>query len=151
MTLNLARLRAVARGETYTETGVSGVTALQSVSVTPPVTSQVIDVTPVTCVTPQNCRVGKTGGESGFDGVSGGVSVPLPPFNSPPAAVIVYDPVAIKRESDRQNAAARRAQISDRWCVCGFMATLAVGAFRAEKGDAGARWLCQECFDRGDG
>ena len=151
MAINLARLRAVARGETYTETGVSGVTALQGVSVTSSVTSQVIDVTPVTYVTPQNCRVGKESEKSGFGGVSGGVTAPPRPFNSPPAAVIVYDPVAIKRESDRQNAAVRRAQISDRWCVCGFMATLAVGAFRAEKGDAGARWLCQECFDRGDG
>jgi hypothetical protein len=65
----------------------------------------------------------------------------------------LYDPMALQAEADRRNRGASEARLTDRWCACGTVATLAVGRFRKSPGnrEGVAMWLCQECFeaDRG--
>ena len=151
MTFNLARLRAIARGETIPQRGVSRVTALQAGSAASIVTPQIIDVTPVTYVTPPQYEVRKEYSLRVDGGVAGGVTCGAPSIaDAGPAAIVTYAPVELQRDADRRNAAAREAKITDRWCACGTMATLAVGAFHSNKSDAGARWLCVDCFSRAD-
>lgn len=169
MAINLAQLRAIARGETYPKTGVSGVAALQTELVTPAVTPKTPAVTPVTCVTPQNCRVGKGSEKGGFEGVSGGVSsarvADIRPAaealreqcggnaKATPAPVVVsFDPVTIAAMAEKRNCEAARLRRTDRWCgVCGRMAAVAVGRFKPSGGnpEGVTSWRCVECFDRG--
>jgi hypothetical protein len=59
-------------------------------------------------------------------------------------------PVDVAAGSERKNRAAVRAGLTDRWCDCGTMATVAIGRFRASRDnpEGVARWLCAECFRR---
>ena len=143
MALNLDRLFAIARGEQVV-TPVTGVTALQvgcNVSVTrvvtPAVTSQVIDVTPVTCVTPQKDVFGKNCNFAELRGVTGGVTKD--------ASRPIYEPNGLQAEADRRNRNAIAAGFTDRFCACGLLATVAV--FDPSPARSNSRWLCCECFD----
>ncbi len=56
--------------------------------------------------------------------------------------VPTYDPARLQREADRRNSAAVRDRVTDRWCACGRMATLAY------PNSAGRNvWHCLECLD----
>lgn len=133
MAIDLARLRSVIRGEFQAENGRNGVARRNA---TPPVTPKKPGITPVTPATCQKHRVGK----DVFGGVAEGVSEALP---RPP-----FDPAALQADADRRNREAATAGLSDRWCACGTMATVAVGRFRADKGnpEGVVRWVCSECF-----
>lgn len=51
-----------------------------------------------------------------------------------------FDPAALQAEADRRNAQARQDGITDRWCSCGRLATLAwpIGGLREA-------WRCDDC------
>jgi hypothetical protein len=48
-----------------------------------------------------------------------------------------------------QNREAAKAGLTDRWCPCGTMATVAVGRFResCDNPEGVARWVYAECFE----
>ena len=67
--------------------------------------------------------------------------------SEPPAApVVVADR---QRDAARRNRQAAKAGITDRWCGCGALATLAIGRVKPSAGnpDGVEHWLCDECFD----
>jgi hypothetical protein len=132
MPLNLTELRSIARGETEAERGRNGVA---SRNITPPVTPKKPRITPVTPATPQIRWFGK----DVFGGVAEGVSVAL--------CRPLYDPEALQAEADKRNRGAVLAGLTDRFCGCGKLATVAVGRFRPDAGnrEGVARWVCYEC------
>jgi hypothetical protein len=58
----------------------------------------------------------------------------------------------LRAEAQRRNCAATVAELTDRWCSCGKLATVAVGRFKESPGnrEGVARWLCTECFPLGN-
>jgi hypothetical protein len=127
--LDLGRLRSIARGEINAETGVTPVTALQGPSVTPQNPK---------CNASYACNVSKTiSAESGQGRRYGGR----------------YDDLAGAPElgqeaADQRNRRAVKTGMSDRWCACGTMATVALGRFRQtlSNPEGVSRWVCSECF-----
>lgn len=71
----------------------------------------------------------------------------------PAAPVVVsFDPLTIAAMAEKRNCEAARKRQTDRWCgCCGRMATVAVGRFRSSGGnpEGVTSWRCVECFDRG--
>jgi hypothetical protein len=66
-------------------------------------------------------------------------------------ALPIFNAEALQREADRRNWEAAEARLTDRYCACGTLATVAVGRFKRSPGnpEGVARWLCIECFDAG--
>jgi hypothetical protein len=52
-----------------------------------------------------------------------------------------FDPVALQREADRRNEAARREGLTDRFCACGHLATLAYRTTHTDR----KIWRCDDC------
>jgi hypothetical protein len=129
LALNLAELLSIARGEIGAENGRNGVARR---NVTPPVTPKKPGVTPVTCVTPQNCEFGK----DVFGGVAEGVT---PALRRP-----LFDPEALQAEADRCNRVSAAANVHR--CDCGAVGVIGVGWFLKEP--SRARWYCSPCFKR---
>jgi hypothetical protein len=77
-----------------------------------------------------------------------------PEDSAPTFAIVAGVPPKIEDLDAHQEAAERRNReaalsgLSDRWCACGTMATVAVGHFRPSRGnpEGVARWLCSTCF-----
>lgn len=70
----------------------------------------------------------------------------LEPVRNRPAQVPSFD-------ADMRNREAVAMGLTDRFCQCGTMATVAVGRFRPDKGnpEGVSRWVCNECFSNGRG
>lgn len=134
MALNLSALRSIARGEQTAEIGRNGVAGRNA---TPPVTPKKPGVTRVTPATPQVCEFGKSEFRGVAEGVAGALRDPLDGFE------------ALQADADRRNREAALANVTDRFCQCGALATLAVGHFRRSRSnpEGVAEWRCQECFD----
>lgn len=145
MPIDLARLRSIARGEISAADGRNPVTGSP---VTPP-------APPVTCAGyAKNSRsyagyagyVSKTQGwkssevESQLEAVTGGVTEAL--------CLPLFDRAGLEAEAAARNRTAAEAGLTDRWCACGRMATVAMGSFRPDRGnpEGVARWVCCECF-----
>lgn len=134
MALNLQALLAIARRDITSKTGVTGVAGVADVACYASKSPELRQLRPL--------RVKNTElRQDAFRGVASSVAAALtrPPF----------DPAALQADADKRNRAASEARLTDRWCACGTMATLAVGGFRKSSGnrEGVARWLCQECFD----
>jgi hypothetical protein len=58
----------------------------------------------------------------------------------------------VRAEAYKRNRRAAGAGLTDRWCDCGNLATLAIGRFRASKAnqEGVARWVCCTCFGNGE-
>lgn len=56
---------------------------------------------------------------------------------------------ALHSEAEKRNRHAAEAHLTDRWCGCGELATLAIGRFKASKAnpEGVARWVCCDCFE----
>ena len=108
MALDLARLRSVARGEINAVTGVTPVTALQRPGVTPQNprcnASNARNVSKM--ISAESAQERRYGGR--YTGAS--------------------DPG--REAADQRNRQAVKMGMTDRWCACGTMATVAVGRFR---------------------
>lgn len=143
MALDLAYLRAIARGDVEPEKGRNHVTDA-------PVTCLIAPVTPQGYAKKARSYAGyasknqvwkRDADEGRCEGVTGGVTR----LSLPPESAV----------ETRQGAAQHRSRsaavagLSDRWCACGTMATVAIGSFRADVGNPEGveRWLCSECFE----
>lgn len=58
----------------------------------------------------------------------------------------------VRVEAYKRNRRAAVAGLTDRWCDCGNLATLAIGRFMASKAnpEGVARWVCCTCFGNGE-
>ncbi len=129
MALDLARLRSIARGEINAVTGVTPVTALQPLDVTPQ---------NLPCNASYAHNVPKTiSAESGQERRYGGRFADLAGAPEPSQEV-----------ADQRNRRAVKTGMSDRWCACGMMATVALGRIRwtLSNPEGVTRWVCSECF-----
>lgn len=56
----------------------------------------------------------------------------------------------LEDEAEKRNRHAAEAHLTDRWCACGELATLAIGRFKASKAnpEGVARWVCNECWGK---
>jgi hypothetical protein len=133
MALNLSELRSIARGEQTGEIRRYGVARRNAM---PSATPKRPGVTPVTPATPQICKSGKDEFRGVAAGVAGALRLPLEGCE------------VLEVGAEKRNRAAAMAGLSDRWCECGTMATVAVGQFKANRGnpEGVARWVCFECF-----
>jgi hypothetical protein len=146
MALDLARLRAIARGDVEPKNGRNHVTDPGYANSVTPVTPQGYAKNPRSYASyagyaknAQGWKRDELGGQ--FEGVTDGVTHSLP---SPET-----DPDPRQEAADHRNRAAAEAGLTDRWCACGTMAMVAVGHFRADRGnpEGVARWVCSECFE----
>lgn len=152
MAIDLAQLRAIARGDLTSKTGRNVVTTPSHVTGYASGYAKKPRSYAGYASYAQNLQ-GKE--KDDVEGVTGGVSEEAAlPFAviAPAPAVVSFDPLAIAAMAEKRNCEAARLRQTDRWCgCCGRMATVAIGRFRASAGnpEGVASWRCVECFDRG--
>jgi len=134
MAIDLARLRSIARGEITPKNGVTGVAGVADVARYASKSPELRQLRPLRV---KNASLENDAKSGVAEGVASALPRPL------------YDPAALEAEADRRNRVASKARLTDRWCSCGKLATVAVGHFRPDAGnpEGVARWLCVECFE----
>lgn len=141
MALDVAALLKIARGENACATGVAGVAGVAAQK------PHVADVARYASKSPRlrqlrPLRVKNTSYQNDF---SEGVAAHVAAASSHVAAAYPAACDDDQAEADGKNRAAVRAGITDRFCACGLLATVAI--FDPAPNRGGRRWLCRECFN----
>jgi hypothetical protein len=133
MAIDLARLRSVMRGEITPKDGVTGVAGVATVARYASKSPQLRQLRPLRA---KNTELEK----DDFVGVADRVAAALPRS--------LFNLDGLQAAAEKRCRGAAKAGLTDRWCSCGKLATVAIGRFRPDMGnpEGVAQWLCQECF-----
>ena len=129
---DLQELLSIARGEIEPKNGVTGVSGVTGVA---RYASKSPELRQLRQLRVKNAELEK----DVFGGVADGVAplVPAP----------LFDPEALQAEADRRNRKAIAAGLTDRFCACRNLATVAIFDPSPMRGNT--RWLCRGCFEPG--